>query len=97
MYGHIQRQTPAKLREYARVFVLWCRKYNIDANEREFEKWMKTSVKDEGFKVSMKYLRTILYVNIFFFFSLMWKVIEVSPTKLRLILCQVVYSQVVYS
>ena len=42
----------AKLREYVRVFVLWCKNYKVDANEKEFEKWLNTSVKDESFKVN---------------------------------------------
>ena len=44
---------PAKLREYARTFVIWCRENDVDPNASQFETWLQKNVKDESFKLNV--------------------------------------------
>ena len=44
---------PAKLREYARTFVLWCRTNNVSPNAKQFENWLQNEVQNESFKLNV--------------------------------------------
>ena len=45
---------PAKLKEYARTFVLWSRKNDVSPNAEQFEKWLQTKVQNESFKINVE-------------------------------------------
>ena len=66
----------AKLREYTRVYVLWCNTNNIDATDKGFESWFKTTVKDESFKVNYIYFLKTFFTHYLSIFSSMLKLIR---------------------
>ena len=45
---------PAKLREYARAFVLWCRSNNVTPSAGHLETWLQNKVGSESFKLNVE-------------------------------------------